>query len=674
MSQHIKNTGSQIALHSSPSRTIKEVSEVSKEIAARKVLEKRILELEIKLKQQENVIQRQKSQLDETSQEAQQIGRQFEDALNDLRQMRLLGEKKDQQIGMLLEENDKVVQLLEMNTSNQSTEIADTIQKLEQQLKERFINEKRLNDEIQTSKIKLHQVEEQLKEKNRIVEDLRDKLIHLEKQCSSDTSLGVLANKRGKEIEILTHQNNELQLKIQDFSKKIQLLLEENGNLQKAISSEKSRENEAKVILEDKYEQKIKIINEKHQKEIAKMKDQYRCEIQEKIDIIENFKANQNRNNSSPSFIEELKTAKNTISNLQAEVSKLKLSKYKSLQGESDDIYQQYEKLLKKNNQLGELNFQLQQKIKKDDISSKGKISDLEKTNQKLLEIQQINENKLEEFQQQQKQVPIRVREKSMDELKLRGEQIKLTELDNKIKKLQEKIDQQNLEIKEKNQKINQLQEQVKQTIYQKDNQIQQIKLECAQEVKQVQDQMKIELINQQKQYNDNQRQIQDQIKNSTIEQQKMKSQAQRNQNEVKALENRIASLLIENEHIKTQMEKLIAIGENMTRDKQCQEMKIQENLKEIEIWKDKYVKSVQNGEKQIERAQKEQARTEGLKEEINKLNEQLEQIMEQNNTLEEQLQQAQQESRNLRNQLVDGVRRESGSGTKSNGFNKKKA
>ncbi|CAD8054854.1 unnamed protein product [Paramecium sonneborni] len=672
MSQHIKNTGSQITLHQSPSRIVKEVSEVSKEAAARKMLEKRINELEIKLKQQENVIQGYQTQLNEASQEAEQIGKQFEEALNDVRQMRLLGEKKDLQIGMLLEENDKVVQLLEIKTNNQSTEFFDTIQKLEQQVKDRYICEKRLNDEIQTSKIKLHQVEEQLKDKNRLIEDLKDKLTHLEKQCNSDTSLGVLANKRGIEIEMLTLQNNEQQLKIQDLANKIQLLLEENGNLQKTIATEKSREYEAQVILEDKFQQKIKIINENHQKEIRKLKDQYQCQLQEKTEIIETLKGNQNLNNSSNSFLEELNLAKSTISNLQSEISTLKQSKYKS--GESEDLHQQYEKLLKKNNQLGEQNFQLQQKIRKDEMSNKAKISDLEKANQKLLEIHQINETKLEELQQQLKQVPTRVREKSMDDLKLKGEQIKISELENKIKKLQEKIEQQNLEIKEKNQKNNQLQEQVKQAIYEKDNSIQQIKLECAQELKQVQDQMKVELSNQQKQYNDTQRQIQDQMKKSSIEQQKLKSQALRNQNEVKALENRIASLLIENEQIKTQMEKIKALGENMARDKQTQEVKIQENLKEIEIWKDKYVKSVQNVEKLNEKAQKEQLRAEGLKEEINKLNEQLELIMEQNNTLEEQLQQAQQESRAIRNQLVEEVKKESGSGTKSNGSSIQKA
>ncbi|CAK94838.1 unnamed protein product (macronuclear) [Paramecium tetraurelia] len=679
MSVHGNNSGIQIAQHQSPSRIIKEVSDASKELAARKVLERKISELELKLKQQDNLIQRQQSQLEEATQETQQIGRQFEDALNDVRQMKLIGEKKDQQIGMLLEENDKIVQLLEMQRSNQQTDVTDTIQKLEQQVRDRFLCEKRLNDEIQSQKIKLHQVEDQLKDRNHLIEDLREKLSHREKQCSTDASLGVLANKRAMEIEILTLQNGDLQLKVQDLTSKIQLLLEENGNLQKTIGTQN---NEVKLQQEDKFQRMIKILNENHQKDMLKLKEQHKLEIKEKTDLIQNLKANQSLNNQNNNYVEELKSAKNTISNLQSEMSKLTQSSIKSVQGESDDIQQQYEKLLKKNNQLSEQNFLLQQKIRMDEASNKEKISELEKGNEKLLEIQQANEAKIEELQQKLKQLPTKVREKSLSDLKLKVEQTKLTEFDNKIQKLQEKVDSQNQEIKEKTQKINQLQDQVKQAIYEKDNAIQQIKLECAQEVKQVQDQMKIELQNQQKQFNEAQRPIQEQMKSSSIEQNKLKTQAQRYQNEIKALENRIASkyqsqmidLLIENEQIRTQMEKLKATGESLMKDKQNQELKIQDNLREIESWKEKYVKSVSNGEKQNDRAQKEQAKAEGLKEEINKLNEQLEQIVEQNNTLEEQLQQAQQESRNLRNQLIGGVKGESSSGNKSNGLTQPKA
>ncbi|CAK60309.1 unnamed protein product (macronuclear) [Paramecium tetraurelia] len=680
MSMHSKNNGSQISLYQSPSRIIKDVQEVSKESAAKKVLERRIHELELKLKQQENVIQRYQTQLEESNQETEQIRRQFEDARNDVRQMRLLGEKKDQQIGMLLEENDKVVQLLEVQRNNQGIDnAANTIQQLEQEVRDRFAREKKLSEEIQQYKLKIHSFEDQIKEKNHLIEDLRDKLSHQEKQCSADASLGVLANKRGTEIEILTLQNTELQSQIHNLKSKIQLLLEENSNLQKAIANEKSQENEAKIFSEDRSQEKIKIINDNHQKEISKLMEQHKIEIQVKTDIIDHLKGNLNQYSSKKSQIEELQTVRNSI---PKRVAGLSISQ--SPQGQTNDLQQEYDKLLKKNNQLSEQIFLLQQIKRKDEIINKDKMQQLEKANEKLLETQSINEAKIEELQQKLKQLPTRVREKSIDDLKLRTEQTKLTELDNKVKKLQEKIDQQNLEIKEKNQKINQLQEQVKQAIYEKDNAIQQNKLECAQEVKQVQDQMKMELSNQQKQFNDAQKPYQDQMKTQSIEQQKLKSQAQRYQNEIKTLENRIANLLMENEQIKTQMEKLKVASENLVKDKQGQEMKIQENLREIEVWKEKYVKSVQNCEKQNERVEKEVAKSQGiviqfkviqgLKEEINKLNEQLEQIIEQNSTLEEQLSKAQQESRNLRNQLVDGVRRESGSGNKSNGFVKHKA
>ncbi|CAD8143246.1 unnamed protein product [Paramecium octaurelia] len=670
MSMHSKNNGSQISLFQSPSRIIKDVQEVSKESAAKKVLERKIHELELKLKQQENVIQRQQTQLEESNQETQQIRRQFEDARNDVRQMRLLGEKKDQQIGMLLEENDKVVQLLEVQRSNQGVDnAANTIQQLEQEVRDRFAREKKLSEEIQQQKLKIHQIEDQLKDKNHLIEDLRDQLSHQEKQCQADTSLGVLANKRRTEIEILTLQNSELTSQIQNLQSKIQLLLEENSNLQKAIAIEKNKENEIKVHSEDKFEEKIKIINDNHQKEMSKLIEQHKIEIQVKKDIIDNLKANLNQYSSKKSQLDELQTIRNSI---PKKVSGVSISQ--SPQGQTKDLQQEYEKLLKKNNQLSEQNFLLQQMKRKDEIINKDKLQQLEKANQKLLETQSINEAKIEELQQKLKQLPTRLREKSIDDLKLRTEQTKLTELDNKVKKLQEKIDQLNVEIKEKNQKINQLQEQVKQAIYEKDNAIQQNKLECAQEVKQVQDQMKMELQNQQKQFNEAQKPYQDQMKTQSIEQQKLKSQAQRYQNEIKTLENRIANLLIENEQIKTQMEKLKVASENLVKDKQGQEMKIQENLREIEVWKDKYVKSVQNCEKQNERAEKEVAKSEGLKVEINQLNEQLEQIIEQNSTLEEQLSKAQQESRNLRNQLIDGVRKESGSGNKSNGFAKHKA
>ncbi|CAD8047454.1 unnamed protein product [Paramecium primaurelia] len=63
MSYHYKNNGSQQTYHASPSQKMQEVYELSREQATRKLLDKKIQELEYKIKQSEIVIQRQQSQL-----------------------------------------------------------------------------------------------------------------------------------------------------------------------------------------------------------------------------------------------------------------------------------------------------------------------------------------------------------------------------------------------------------------------------------------------------------------------------------------------------------------------------------------------------------------------------------------------------------------------------------